>query len=81
MKGELIKDQGKSVMLDPITYNILDDPAYQEMFYCFQDPDILIKLEKEPDSKQETQKQVNDQRVRMKEEKLFVVKCLSQFYL
>ena len=38
-------------MLDPITYNILDDPAYQEMFYCFQDPEILIKLEKGPDVK------------------------------
>ena len=68
-------------MLGPITYNILDDPAYQEMFFCFQDPEILLKLNLEADGKQEIQDQEIYQRERIEEDKLFVVRCLSQFYL
>lgn len=68
-------------MLGPITYNILDDPAYQEMFFCFQDPEILLKLNFEADGKQEIQDQEIYQRERIEEDKLFVVRCLSQFYL
>lgn len=81
MKAKENKDQGKSEMIDPITYNILDDPAYQEMFYFFQDPEILLKLDSKADGKQEMQKKESDLRERMKEDKHFVVKCLSQFYL